>query len=231
MRTPDWHWNEFQQVGTDYANLEEVENYDARMATFRDVEAENRKMLETLSLQPGAKILEIGCGTGRFSRAAATAGYQVLAVDVSPVMLQYVDAKAAEEGLAGLETCHAGFLSMDQPDDHFDGVVSTVCLHHLPDLWKAVALENVYRVLKPGGRFLLGDVVFSFDRGGAAAAFAGFVEGMPEPVRPGAAQHVAQEYSTLDWIMQGLLERAGFEVLAAEQVPASCIIYDCRKPG
>jgi hypothetical protein len=35
MRLPDWHWNEMQQVGTDYNDLAEVEAYDERMATFR----------------------------------------------------------------------------------------------------------------------------------------------------------------------------------------------------
>ncbi len=230
MRTPDWHWNEFQQVGTDYADLEEVESYDARMATFRDVDAENRKKLDSLALSPGSRILEVGCGTGRFACAAASEGHLVTAVDVSPVMLQYVARRARQEGLAGLETRHAGFLSMDLPAEHFDAAVSTACLHHLPDLWKIVGLENVCRVLKPGGQFILGDVVFSILPGEAATEFERFVGGLPEAIRPGAAQHVAREYSTLDWIMEGLLERAGFQVLAVERAPASFIDYHCRKP-
>lgn len=228
MRTLEWHWNEFQQVGTDYADIEQVAKYDARMATFRDVETENRRILETLALPPKSRVLEIGCGTGRFARAAATAGHLVTAVDVSPVMLEYVVQKAAEEGLTNLEPQNAGFLTMDLPADHFDAVVSVVCLHHLPDLWKLVALENVCRTLKPGGQLFLSDVVFSVAPGQHAAELEAFVASVSEEIRPGAAQHVAEEYSTLDWIMEGLLQRAGFEILSAEQAQHSIIAYHCR---
>jgi putative AdoMet-dependent methyltransferase len=228
VRAPEWQWNEFQQVGTDYADIEQVAKYDARMATFRDVETENRGILETLALPPKSCVLEIGCGTGRFARAAAAAGHQVAAIDVSPVMLEYVVQKAAEEGLTNLETKHAGFLTMDLPADHFDAVVSVVCLHHLPDFWKLAALENVCRTLKPGGQLFLSDVVFSVASGEYAAELEGFVSSVSEQIRPGAAQHVAEEYSTLDWIMEGLLQRAGFEILSAEQVQPSIIAYHCR---
>jgi len=50
MTLPDWHWNEMQQVGTDYNDLPEVEAYDERMATLRDVDEENRRVLETTHL-------------------------------------------------------------------------------------------------------------------------------------------------------------------------------------
>ena len=229
MRAPDWQWNEFQQIGTDFADLEEVANYDARMATFRDVETENRKILETLDLPSGSRVIEIGCGTGRFARAAAAAGHQVTALDVSPVMLEYVAKRAAEEGIDGITTQHGGFLSMDLPPNHFDAVVSTAALHHLPDLWKLIGLQNVLRILKPGGQFFLGDVVFSLGSTQTTEQFDRFIDGLPEAIRPGASQHVAQEYSTLDWIMEGLLQKAGFEVLSAQPAPASFIVYHCRK--
>ncbi len=229
MRTPDWQWNEIQQVGTDYADVAEVEKYDTRMATFRDVDGENRATLELLALSLGSTVLEIGCGTGRFARAAAAAGHRVTAVDVSPVMLEYVAHKAREQGLDSIELQHAGFLTMDLPAERFDAVVSVACLHHLPDVWKLLALENVCRALKPGGQFVLRDVVFSIAPGEAAKTFDEFLGGLPEAMRPAAAGHVAKEFSTLDWIMEGLLQRAGFEILTAERVGASFFAYHCRK--
>ena len=229
MSRPQWQWNEMQQVGTDYADAAEVEKYDRRMAAFRDVEAENRSILATLSLPPGSAVLEIGCGTGRFALAAAAAGHAVTALDVSETMLKYAVDKARQENLANFEVQHAGFLTMDVPEGHFDGAVSGACLHHLPDVWKLVALENIHRSLKPGGQFVLRDVVFSIPPGGAATEFERFIGSVPESMCPAATGHVAKEYSTLDWIMEGLLERAGFEILSTQKVREALISYHCRK--
>ena len=139
---PDWMWNEMQQVGTDYADVAEVAAYDQRMGTIRDVVGENRQTLARLALPVGGRLLDIGCGTGRLVRAAAAQGLQAYAADVSAVMLAYLEGRAAEEGvkLAGLQ--HAGFLTMSFPAEHFDAVVSSLALHHLPDAWKLVALRQ-----------------------------------------------------------------------------------------
>ncbi len=230
MDAPEWLWNEMQQVGTDYADMAAVEEYDQRMASFRDVDAENRSILERLSLPPRAAVLEVGCGTGRFTRAAAGAGHTVTAVDVSSAMLQYAARMAQEAGLPRIEFQHAGFLTMDLPGDHFEAAVSAACLHHLPDVWKLLALENVQHSLKPGGQFILGDVVFPISPGGAAGRFEQFIHSFPAAMHATATGHVATEYSTLDWIMQGLLQRAGLQVLSAEEVRPSFMAYHCRKP-
>ncbi len=214
MKTPDWQWNEMQQVGTDYTDLKEIATYDNRMADFRDVNAENREMLGMLQLPPGASVLEIGCGTGRFSRAAAAAGLSATAIDVSASMLEYVRQVAKTEGLPDIAVQHAGFLTMDFPAMHFDAVVSGAALHHLPDAWKYVALRNIARTLKPGGQFILRDVVFALAEGEPPeTSFERFANSFPS-MRVEAARHVAQEYSTYDWIMEGLLSRAGFMILS-----------------
>ena len=54
MTTPEWQWNEMRQVGTDYADVAEVEAYDRRMAGFRDVTKENRSIREMLNLSAGS---------------------------------------------------------------------------------------------------------------------------------------------------------------------------------
>lgn len=229
MAQPDWQWNEMQQVGTDYTDLAEVEKYDARMGTFRDVDAENRANLAMLGLAPGAAVLEIGCGTGRFARAAAAAGMQVTAVDVSAIMLEYVKHKAAAEGLPPIATRHAGFLTMDLPAGSFDGALSGAALHHLPDQWKFVALRNVARALKQGGRFVLRDVVFRVADGAAPeSVFETFAGAIPN-MRVEAARHAAREFSTYDWIMEGLLERAGFEIVEQNSPNGWFFVYLCRK--
>jgi ubiquinone/menaquinone biosynthesis C-methylase UbiE len=145
---PDWQWNEMQHVGTDYNDLVEVQAYDARMASFRNVAEENRRILQTLNLPKGAAVLEIGCGTGQFARSAAAAGLVVDAADVSALMLEYVKKRSQEEGHPVRKLQHAGFLTMDFPAGYFDAVVSGAALHDLPDAWKLVALRNVARAMK-----------------------------------------------------------------------------------
>jgi putative AdoMet-dependent methyltransferase len=225
---PAWQWNEMQQVGTDYTDVAEVERYDRRMGEFRNLPAEDAAILAALALPKGSHILEIGTGTGHFARAAARAGYRVTALDVSPAMIQYAEDRAKAEGLAGVEFCHAGFLTFVAAPATFAAAVSVAVLHHLPDLWKAAALANIHRALRPGGQFLLWDVVFGSQGRDVFAQFDAFIAAMPESMREGSVGHIAKEYSTLDWIMEGLLTRAGFEIQSIDDSHAPLIQYRCK---
>jgi ubiquinone/menaquinone biosynthesis C-methylase UbiE len=224
-----WMWNEFQYVGADFSDLAEVEEYDRKHGQFRDVAAENRQILEKLELEKNSRVLDIGSGTGHFVRAAARAGLRPTAVDISTTMLDYSRKKAEEEGLSGIEYVNAGFLSLEFAENTFDAALSSAALHHLPDTWKAVALSNVSRILKPGGQFILQDVVFDWSGKGYEKYFESAVESLPEAMRPRMAAHIGQEYSTLDWIMRGLLENAGLNILDVEQSLSYFRIYHCRK--
>jgi len=220
-----------RQIGTDYGDPAEIDAFDERMAAFRDVETENRRILDTLELPLGSSILEIGCATGRFARFAVATGYAVCAIDVSARMLDFVQRKSEAQGLKGIGLQHAGFLTMDFEEEVFDAVVSNTALHHLPDAWKLVALRNIARVLKPKGQLWLGDVVFSLAEGEAPEkCFERFCDVLPS-LRTEVARHVAIEFSTYDWIMEGLLVRSGFEIVSKENPAESFLVYRCRKRG
>jgi putative AdoMet-dependent methyltransferase len=225
---PPWQWNEIQQLGTDYSDAAEVERYEKRMGEYRDLAAEDAAILAALALPENSRILEIGTGTGHFARAAARAGHRVTALDVSPTMLQYAENRAKSEGIGGIEFCHAGFLTFSAMPKTFDAAVSVAVLHHLPDLWKAVALENVRRVLKHGGKFLLGDVVFASDDRDYAKQFDAFIGSLTENMRKGAIGHISKEFSTLNWIMEGLLQRAGFQIVQIRNEKAPLMQYLCQ---
>ena len=72
----------------------------------------------------------------------------------------------------GVEAVRAGFLSYEHRGDPPAAVVTRNALHHLPDFWKAIALERIARLLRPGGVLLLQDIVFSFDPADATEALA-----------------------------------------------------------
>ena len=111
----------------------------------------------------------------------------------------------------------------------FDGVVSGLAFHHLPDLWKAVALERIYKILRPGGSFLLLDVVFDWKTESPEAYFDRIVA-VEKESRPNFIRHIAREYSTLAWIMEGLLTRAGFVIGEKRSVNDFLTLYRAEKP-
>ncbi|MBN2711393.1 MAG: DUF1330 domain-containing protein [Planctomycetes bacterium] len=223
-----WQWNEMQQVGTDYGDISEIEAYEKRMGEFRDIDGENTAILELLNLPGGARIMEIGCGTGKFARMAAGKDYRVTAADISSMMLKYIGSRASVENL-DIECVNAGFLGIPERDGEYDAVVSGAALHHLPDVWKTVAVEKIFRLLKPGGQFVVRDVFFDWKEEGHAEFFERFVAAFPESTRKAAARHAEREFSTHGWIMEEMLKRAGFTVLSNKEESFYFRQYHCRK--
>jgi ubiquinone/menaquinone biosynthesis C-methylase UbiE len=78
-------------------------------------------------------------------------------------MGEYLRVKAASAGLANVETVLASAESLPLVDAVADIVVSNYCMHELSDDGKQRALEEMMRVLKPGGRLVVGDMMFSLN--------------------------------------------------------------------
>ena len=104
-----------------------------------------------------------------------------------------------------------------------------MALHHLPDVWKMVALEKIFSSLKAGGFFYLLDVVFDWGNGSPEEYFQRIIESEFE-ARPNLSRHISQEFSTTGWIMTGLLTRAGFIIESDVQSRGFLRSYCCRKP-
>lgn len=115
--------------------------------------------------QPRAQdtVVDVGAGTGLLSLAFAERAARVWAIDSSPAMCEYLGAKAASAGLSNLECVVASAVSLPLVDGLADLVVSNYCFHELPDTEKLRALSEARRVLKPGGRIVVGDMMFSLN--------------------------------------------------------------------
>ncbi|HEX3812496.1 MAG TPA: methyltransferase domain-containing protein [Mycobacteriales bacterium] len=102
---------------------------------------------------PYGRALELGCGTGFFSLNLKQAGVldQVAVTDISPGMVAAAQANARGLGFE-IDGRVADAESIPYPDESFDVVVGHAILHHIPDV--ELALREVLRVLKPGGRFV-----------------------------------------------------------------------------
>jgi len=109
--------------------------------------------LALAGLRAGEEMLDVAAGTGGLSLPAARMGAQVIATDWSPKMIERLEARAMEQGLANVEgrvmDCHR----LDFADDTFDVVASQFGVMLVPD--QATALREMVRVTKPGGRVVV----------------------------------------------------------------------------
>ena len=97
--------------------------------------------------------LDIGCGTGRFSRLLATRAAKVLAIDLSPEMIRV----ARENSLLSpiIDFVSGDVLEYPLPSNHFDFIATLTTLHHLP---LAAVLNTVKQALKAEGTFVCLDL-------------------------------------------------------------------------
>ena len=118
--------------------------------------------LAAQGLGAGSAVVDLGTGTGQFALAAARRFGHVTAVDVSPAMLDLLRERAASAGLGNLDCVRAGFLSYQHSGPPADAVYTRHALHQLPDFWKALALDRIARMLRPGGVLRLRDLIYDF---------------------------------------------------------------------
>jgi putative AdoMet-dependent methyltransferase len=233
MPKPNWFYDELKHAGVDYSDPAQVQVYDERHQKFRDYKKGAEGILQALGFGAPPTVLDMGCGTGAFALHAAPHCLKLYAVDVSPAMLAYTRQKAEQAGLDNIVFCRGGFLTYEHEAPPVDAVVSSAALHHLPDFWKQIGLRRVAQMLRAGGRLYLFDVVFRADMPDYEASFSGWVEAMARNVGPEfaaeAETHLRDEYSTYDWVMEGFLTRAGFQINSATYDEGFGATYLCTK--
>jgi len=156
---------------------------------------------------------------------------RVYAVDVSRPMLDYARRRAREAGIDNIEFCVGGFLSYTPAQGPVDALVTSMAFHHLPDFWKGMALERMNRMLLPEGRLFIQDVVFSQENCDAnISRWLNELDGIAGPqFRVETEVHIREEFSTFDWIMEGLLQKAGFSIENKTMQQGVIATYLCTK--
>jgi len=103
----------------------------------------------------GGALLDLGCGEGRHSFAAARLGFRVTGVDYEPGALQRARKIGRETGAPPAEFRRADARKLSFPAGSFDVVLDYGCLHHQPkSAWPGYK-KSLLRVLKPGGYYIL----------------------------------------------------------------------------
>lgn len=215
---PGWLLDEVASAGRENLDPGHVSRYD----TKEDAEAAAEvAAVRRLGLTPESVVVDVGAGTGQFTLAVAPSCARVVAVDVSPVMLDALRANVARAGLDNVEVVEAGFLTYEHAGSPPDLIYSRYALHHLPDFWKGVALARLHSTLRPGGVLRLSDVVYDFDPAEAADRIEAWcATGNPPDAggwsRAELEEHVRDEHSTFSWLLEAMMRRAGFTIGEAE---------------
>lgn len=115
-------------------------------------------------LRSGARVVDIGCGAGMDLLLAATAvgpTGRAIGVDMTEAMAERARAGARALGFDHVEVRIGDALDLPIESDSVDAVLSNGVLNLTPD--KLKAYSEVFRILKPGGEFLYGDIVLGAD--------------------------------------------------------------------
>jgi ubiquinone/menaquinone biosynthesis C-methylase UbiE len=230
--TKPWMLDELAHAGPEHLDPDFVAGYERKQG-YPDP-AEDLAALAAHGLDAASTVVELGAGTGRFALAAARRFGHVTAVDVSEAMLGFLRQRAAAAGVANLECVQAGFLSYQHAGPPADAVYTRNALHQLPDFWKAVALDRIGSILRPGGVLRLRDLVYDFQPSEAEAVLQRWLDNAADDPALGYtaadyAEHIRTEYSTFRWLLEPMLAAAGFQILTADFSGSVYGAYTCRK--
>jgi ubiquinone/menaquinone biosynthesis C-methylase UbiE len=153
------------------------------------------RLIEQAELEPGHRIIEIGCGTGNLVTKAKRAQPAAEVIGSDPDSKALARAERKAHGPTGIRFERGYAQDLPYPDGEFDRVLSALMLHHLPTDIKGAALSEAFRVLRPGGRLHL------LDLGGEISPTDGFL------ARQMQRSHTVRANTGIS----GLLEAAGFE--------------------
>lgn len=123
---------------------------------YYDASVKN-KIIEMNILKKHMTVMDLGAGDGYLSRTAAGLVEKVVAVDISAEMLKELRRKAGGEGLANIETIESDGQDVPVADSSIDLVCASMYLHHIEE--PELAIKEMSRVLKPGGRVFLADLL------------------------------------------------------------------------
>lgn len=142
-------WGALQQQDKHFDGV--ADEYDESLPEHVMAHLTARRVAFSRALVPSGKVLDVGCGTGRFLASMPTTGYELHGIDISAGMLEEARGR-------GLDVVEGSSGDLPFADDSFDLVVTFAVLHHLidPELVRAT-LREIVRVTRPGGKAVVWD--------------------------------------------------------------------------
>lgn len=189
-----------------------------------------QKLLELAGVMPGARVLDIACGTGEpaipAAKMAGTAGF-VLATDMAPEMLEVARERAAAEGLSNIEFRLVDGEEIDVPVESFEAVTCRWGIMFMPEPLRF--LHQAKQALKPGGRIALSvwgpperNPFISLPMSVLRKYYQG--PPLPDPTAPGGIFSFADERK-----LQFVFEQAAFENIRVDPLELPMAVFDSGK--
>jgi ubiquinone/menaquinone biosynthesis C-methylase UbiE len=179
-----------------YKKIEVIEGYNKWACTYDEdhnplIAIEEGPTLELIGDVKGKRVLDIGCGTGRYCLHLAKKGAKVVGIDSSPKMLEYAQRKVTPDCQFEL---HLGKIEeIDFPSKHFDIVVSALTLSHISKLEPVI--KKTSRILKSKGRLIISDFHPLWPASGHD--YTEFIDETGQEYRIPEYTHPFEEYSSL----------------------------------
>lgn len=198
-------------------------------------------VLAAAAVRPGDVVVDLGCGNGQLSIPLADQGAQVLGIDVSPAMANALRAEARRRSLTCLDAVALPVEELDLPPASVDLIISSYALHHLRDPDKARLVEASLGWLRPGGRFLIADMMFG--RGGTSRDREIIRLKLMTLARKGPggwwriAKNVARYLIRVNEIpismeaWESLFRKAGYTAISTSEIVAEAGLISGQRPG
>jgi 2-polyprenyl-3-methyl-5-hydroxy-6-metoxy-1,4-benzoquinol methylase len=149
MSTHAWQQNEIEHGRRIASHAEQIWGW-ASPAGRRRADRRASLLIDWGRICEGSRVLELGCGTGTFTQRIASTGAEITAIDLSPDLI----AMARKEVQLHISLVLVNVEKLSFPDETFEVVCGSSVLHHLN---VGNALNEIHRVLRPGGRLALAE--------------------------------------------------------------------------
>lgn len=161
------------------------------------------RIADLAGIGAGASVVDVGAGTGNLSLLLQRRGCRVTAVEPSAAMRDLARRKLGRR----VKMADGHFRNLPVADGSQHAVVSTYAFHHLNDTEKAMAVGELLRVLRPGGKVVLGDVAWASDE-----ARERFVQELRRAGKHQEVREIAEEYYTTVGVLTSIFAANGCSV-------------------